>query len=178
MVNLYNDRIEICKKCELFNKITTQCKECGCLMSIKALIKSSNCPKNKWNSRIRNMAYFAELDFNNVVTQVVVLNDNVVGDSTFPESEHLGVEFLKSLYGQHTVWKQTSLTGEFRKYFATLGGIYNPAIDIFLARKPHNSWIFNPGTYQWEPPIQFPEDGNSYDWDEINLKWIKTDSKV
>lgn len=41
-------RLEICKNCEFFNKITTQCNQCGCIMSIKSLLPDAKCPKGKW----------------------------------------------------------------------------------------------------------------------------------
>jgi hypothetical protein len=132
----------------------------------------------KWKKKARNMAYFAELDFNNVVTQVVVVHDDVIGEATYPTSEEVGVAFLKSVYGQHTVWKQTSPTGEFRKFYAQLSGLYNPSIDAFVERKPYNSWVFSPYDFKWEAPIPMPEDDKSYQWDEPTLTWVVTQSKA
>ena len=177
MVSFYNERIEICKKCDSYNHITSQCKECGCFMILKAKLKNSSCPLKKWSRKARNMAYFAELDFDNVVKQIVVVNDDVIGENVFPESEKIGQDFLKSLYGQHTVWKQTSPNGEYRKGYAHMSGIYNPTLDVFLEKKPYNSWILNPQSLQWEAPLPMPNEDHSYEWDEISLSWKKTNSK-
>ena len=41
-------RMSICRECDRFIKITTQCKECGCIMSAKTKLEPSKCPLNKW----------------------------------------------------------------------------------------------------------------------------------
>jgi hypothetical protein len=82
------------------------------------------------------MAHFAQLDENNVVTQVIVVNNAVIQDLPFPESEPIGVEFCQSLYGADTVWKQTSYHANFRGTFARIGSVYDPVEDVFLG--PYN----------------------------------------
>jgi hypothetical protein len=67
------------------------------------------------------MAHFAQLDANNVVTQVIVVNNSVIQDLPFPESEPLGVAFCQSLFGIDTVWKQTSYNKSFRARYASIG---------------------------------------------------------
>ena len=78
------------------------------------------------------MAHFAQLDANNVVTEVIVINNAVVEDLPFPESEPLGVAFCQSLYGADTVWKQTSYNANFRGVYAGIGFTYNAALDQFV----------------------------------------------
>lgn len=41
-------RFNICVKCPNFEKTTTLCKECFCIMKIKCKLKSTKCPINKW----------------------------------------------------------------------------------------------------------------------------------
>jgi hypothetical protein len=41
-------RINICKECPRFISLTTQCKECGCVMKVKSTIKYAECPLKKW----------------------------------------------------------------------------------------------------------------------------------
>ena len=77
------------------------------------------------------MAHFAQLDANNVITQIVVVNNAVVEDLPFPESEPLGIAFCQSLYGAHTVWKQTSYNANFRKRYANIESKYDPVKDEF-----------------------------------------------
>lgn len=43
-------RMQICKQCPRFVRLTHQCKECGCIMNIKTKLKDASCPLNKWKS--------------------------------------------------------------------------------------------------------------------------------
>ena len=76
------------------------------------------------------MAHFARLE-NNIVQQVIVVNNEVLENKSFPESEPIGIAFCKSLYGADTNWLQTSYNGNFRGKFAGGGSIYDPELDEF-----------------------------------------------
>ena len=116
------------------------------------------------------MAHFAKLDENNIVTEVVVVHNDVA------TSESAGATFLNNMYGTSDTWKQTSyntfgnqhkLGGTpFRKNFAGVGFTYDASNDAFIAPKPYNSWTLNNTTYLWEAPITRPDDGQPYVWDE------------
>lgn len=41
-------RFEICKACPKLIKMTGQCKECGCFMSVKTKLTKAECPLHKW----------------------------------------------------------------------------------------------------------------------------------
>lgn len=41
-------RADICKKCDLYNKMIKTCDECGCFMPIKRKFRRFYCPLNKW----------------------------------------------------------------------------------------------------------------------------------
>jgi tRNA(Ile2) C34 agmatinyltransferase TiaS len=43
-----NRRMEICKACPFFIKITGQCSKCGCIMSQKTKLADAYCPVDKW----------------------------------------------------------------------------------------------------------------------------------
>ena len=77
------------------------------------------------------MAHFAKLDSNNIVTQVIVVNNEVLENKSFPESEPIGIAFCKSLYGEDTTWLQTSYNNNFRERFAGIGIYYDSVKDIF-----------------------------------------------
>lgn len=78
------------------------------------------------------MAHFAQLDADNIVTQVIVVNNDVLSDLPFPQSEPGGVKFCRSLYGEDTNWKQTSYNNNFRGQYAVVGGKYDPVADQFI----------------------------------------------
>lgn len=61
----------------------------------------------------------------------------------------------------------------FRKNFAGIGYTYDKDRDAFIPPKPHASWVLNETTCLWEPPIQYPNDGKDYVWDEITTSWVE-----
>jgi hypothetical protein len=77
------------------------------------------------------MAYFAKIE-NNFVTEVIVVNDEVVENKDFPESEPIGIAFCKSLYGEDTEWIQTSIDSTFRGKYASIGMPYNSTTGEFF----------------------------------------------
>lgn len=117
------------------------------------------------------MAHFAKIDSNNIVTEIVAVNNNVLLTADGTESELKGKQFLNGLLGQ-AEWVQTSFNASFRKNFAGLGHTYDSTRDAFVSPKPFNSWILNEDTCQWEAPVQHPIDGTVCEWDEENQEWI------
>ena len=51
------------------------------------------------------MAHFAQLDSNNVVTQVIVVGNKDTADANGVEKEHIGAAFCERLFGGN--WKQS-----------------------------------------------------------------------
>jgi hypothetical protein len=45
---LYTYRLDICDTCPSLIQLTQQCKECGCIMPLKAKLKDATCPLGKW----------------------------------------------------------------------------------------------------------------------------------
>lgn len=124
------------------------------------------------------MAHFAQLDQNNVVTQVIVVHNNELMDGT-DENEAKGIAFCQSLFGADTRWVQTSYNGNFRKNYAGIGFVYDAARDAFIAPKPqaNSSFVLDEATAQWVPPVPKPDDGKNYAWVEKNLNWIEVPEK-
>jgi hypothetical protein len=114
------------------------------------------------------MAHYAQLDANNVVTQVVVIDNKDTADASGVEKEHIGAAFCERLFGG--TWKQTSYNGNLRKNYAGIGYTYRSDIDAFVAPKPFASWILNANA-QWEAPVAMPTDGQMYSWDEATTSW-------
>ena len=76
------------------------------------------------------MAHFVQMN-NNSCGQVIVINNEVLENKAFPESEPIGIAFCKSIYGADTEWLQTSYNSNFRGTYAGSGMIYDPVLDIF-----------------------------------------------
>ena len=103
------------------------------------------------------MAYFAEIDATNTVTQVLVVGD---------DQEHRGQEFLADDLGLGGTWIQTT------KSTSGAGYTYDTEAGVFYPPQPYPSWTLD-ANYVWQPPV--PQiDG--YGWDEETVSWIQPDS--
>ncbi len=116
------------------------------------------------------MAHYAFLDDNYIVTEVIVGRD----ESNFDWEKHYG-----DIRGQ--LCKRTSYNtiggihkagGQpFRKNYAGIGFIYDPVRDAFYSQQPYPSWILNEQTCLWESPVPYPNDNNTYSWNEEQISW-------
>jgi len=133
------------------------------------------------------MAHFAKINENNEITEVVVVNNDVITDENGEEQESLGVEFLRNLNNEPSAnWKQTSYNTTanthvaggtpFRKNFAWVGGTYDSSRDAFIPPKTYPSWVLDETTCTWTAPVAKPAfDENNpayYTWDEENGQWV------
>ena len=57
----------------------------------------------------------------------------------------------------------------FRKNYAGVGYTYDPVRDAFYSPQPFESWTLNEESCLWEAPVAYPNDGNSYIWNEENF---------
>jgi len=120
------------------------------------------------------MAYFAELDKNNIVLRVIVGINEDIGDGESIYTSETG-----------TVWKKTDnntygnihLTDgiPFRKNYAKIGSIYDVTRDAFIPPKPFPSWVLDEDTCTWKAPIAQPESTDTvyYIWDESIVTWVE-----
>ncbi len=44
--SLYQDRLEVCKKCEML--LAGMCRCCGCYVELRAAIEKNRCPREHW----------------------------------------------------------------------------------------------------------------------------------
>ena len=127
------------------------------------------------------MAHFAQLDENNVVTQVIVVGNSDTADVNGVESENIGVAFCQSLLGAETNWKQTSYNANMRGNYAGIGMTFMTGVatlgvgstDVFMPEQPLASWTISTTEARWEAPLTEPTltdeqraAGSYYTWDE------------
>lgn len=117
------------------------------------------------------MAHFAKLNSKNKVEQVIVVHNNELLDDNNNEVEQQGIAFCQSLFGEDTVWKQTSYNGNLRKNFAGKGFTYDEDRDAFIAPQPFSKWVLNETTCRWEAPVAYPDDGEDYVWNDNRGEW-------
>ena len=132
------------------------------------------------------MAHFAQIDSDNIVTQVIVVDDSDAAKdasqswSTWNEAG--GIAFCRSLLGADTNWVQTSYNNNIRFRYAGVGMKYDSTNDVFYEQQPYTSWGLNTSTWEWDAPVALPDDAGvddvdnpteyvSYTWDEGSTSW-------
>ena len=119
------------------------------------------------------MAHYAQIDSNNIVTQVIVIDNKDTADANGVEKEYIGAAYCERLFGG--TWKQTSYNGNIRKNYAGIGYKYQSDIDAFVPPKPYASWTLDANA-QWQAPTAMPTDGGMYSWDEATTAWVLNDA--
>jgi len=117
------------------------------------------------------MAHYAQLDSNNVVTQVIVIDNKDTADANGVEKEYIGAALCERLFGG--TWKQTSYNGNLRKNYAGIGYTFDSTRDAFIPPKPYASWVLIEETCQWKAPVDMPTDDKKYSWNEETTSWIE-----
>lgn len=118
------------------------------------------------------MAHFAQIDSNNIVTQVIVIDQETLNTGH---------------WGSPASWIQTSYNtrggvhygpnGEpdggvaLRKNYAGIGYTYDPVRDAFIPPRPFESWTLDEDTCLWQSPVPMPQDGKLYAWNELTQSW-------
>lgn len=118
------------------------------------------------------MANFAEIDENNVVTRVLVTDNNDPnGDEGYQWLiDNLGGTWVKTSINTYAGVHALGGT-PLRKNYAGIGMSYDPIRDAFIPQKPFASWSLNEETCLWEAPISRPIDDKEYRWNEETISW-------
>jgi hypothetical protein len=110
-----------------------------------------------------DMAHYAFLDSNNVVTGVIVGKNE--GEDGIDWEQWYG-----DFRGQ--VCKRTSYNNNIRKNYAGIGYTYREDIDAFVPPQPYASWTLD-SNVKWQPPVAMPTDGKMYSWSEETQAWVE-----
>jgi hypothetical protein len=114
------------------------------------------------------MSHFAQIDGNNIVTQVLVIEQDVVDTGLFGEPS----SFIQTSY--NTQGGVHKLGGTpLRKNYAGIGYTYDKNRDAFIPPKPFNSWVLNESTCLYDAPTPMPTDDKRYSWDENTTSWVE-----
>ena len=114
------------------------------------------------------MSHFAQIDGNNIVTQVLVIEQDVVNTGLFGEPS----SFVQTSYNTHGGVHTLGGT-PLRKNYAGIGYTYDSGRDAFIPPKPYNSWVLNETTCQYDAPVAMPTDGKVYTWNEETVNWVE-----
>tara|TARA_Y100001949_G_scaffold91231_1_gene77100 strand:+ start:357 stop:770 length:414 start_codon:yes stop_codon:yes gene_type:complete len=125
------------------------------------------------------MAHFARINADNIVVQKVVVSNDDITDENGVEQESLGQAFLRKVFNNDDVWKQTSYNRNFRVNYAGKGMVYDEGRDMFYYPTcQFPNWILNYEDGQWHPPVPIPDDETEdkrYIWNIEENNWVPLD---
>jgi hypothetical protein len=128
------------------------------------------------------MSHFCKLDENNVVTFVTVgrqEDDGLEAELTARTGDVYKQTSYNTRGGVHYD-PETGLPSEdqskaLRFNYAGIGFTFDPdkgTDGAFIPPKPFESWVLDEGTCLWVAPLPYPEDGETYTWDEDAGDWV------
>lgn len=129
------------------------------------------------------MAHYAWIDENNIVINVTTGVDEDVIEENIGGSTEAWEDFYTQAINQHGIYvKRTSYNSyggvhksggtPFRKNYAGIGFTYDVERDAFIPQKPYDSWLLDENTCLWKSPVEYPNDGLKYTWDENTKNWV------
>ena len=111
------------------------------------------------------MSYYAKVVDGKVINVIVAEDDFF---NTFVDtSPGQWIQTSYNTFGGTNIQDGTPLRGN----YAGIGFTYDEKNDVFYEPQPYPSWTLNENTWLWESPVPYPEDGNSYIWDESTKNW-------
>ena len=125
------------------------------------------------------MAHFAQIDENNIVTRVLVIEQDVIDTGEFGDpatwvqasyNTRAGV-----YYTPNTSTKDPDQSKAFRKHYPGVGFKYDETRDAFIPPQPFPSWILDEDTCLWQAPVPIPPSSGEneiHEWDEDSQSWI------
>jgi hypothetical protein len=134
------------------------------------------------------MAHYAQLDSNNVVVTVFVGRDenDLAEGVTDWETYYAppGFTVKRTSYNTYGAVHYTDgvesadQSKAFRFNYASIGYTYDSGRDAFIPPQPFESWLLNEESCLWAAPVERPNDGGMYDWDEDSLSWFKVEEPI
>ena len=120
------------------------------------------------------MAHFAEVDENNLVTRVLVIEQDMVDTGNWGTPSSWVQTSYNTHGGKHYDQDGVEDSGVALRYnYAGRGYTYDRDRDAFIAPKPYPYWLLVESTCQWEAPVARPDDDKRYAWDEDITNWVE-----
>lgn len=118
------------------------------------------------------MAHYAVLNMNNVVTEIIVgKNENDTNTNWELYYQNIKTQICKRTSYNTLGGVHKNGGTPFRKNYASIGYTYDEIRDAFIPPKPYESWILNEDSCLWEAPVEYPNDGEKYNWNEETQTW-------
>lgn len=100
------------------------------------------------------MIRFAQINNNNMVTNITVMEESVADQAP---------QIFSSVEGEWIRVEEGTLV--------SVNGYWSPEQNKFYGRQLFPSWSLNQETLIWEAPTPMPTDGKHYGWVEDDLNW-------
>jgi len=127
------------------------------------------------------MAHYALLNYQNIVTKVCTgKNEDETDTNIELVYQHMFGQLCKRTsyntrggvhYDPVTNEPSADQSKAFRKNYAGVGYTYDHSRDAFIPPKPFDSWVLNETSCLWEAPVEYPDDGERYTWNEDTTSW-------
>jgi hypothetical protein len=127
------------------------------------------------------MAHYALLNYQNIVTKVCTgKNEDETDTNIELVYQHMFGQLCKRTsyntrggvhYDPVTNEPSADQSKAFRKNYAGVGYTYDHSRDAFIPPKPYDSWVLNETSCLWEAPVEYPDDGERYTWNEDTTSW-------
>lgn len=123
------------------------------------------------------------------INDLSLLPDGVRFVPQFPAVEGLSVDFIEEAVGSPPFFvkgshsKNAVFYGSCAEVKTLPEGVeeisesvYKEAYRRSRYNVPHREgWVFDENNMVWVPPVPYPEDGLTYEWNEENLTWVKSE---
>jgi len=122
-----------------------------------------------------DMAHYAFLDSNNVVTEVIPGKNEGEDGIDWEQwyGDFRGQVCKRTSY--NTIGNVHSNGGTpYRGNYAGIGYTYRSDIDAFVSPQPFPSWTLDSNVV-WQPPVARPIDG-MYSWNEESQTWVEVNA--
>jgi hypothetical protein len=120
------------------------------------------------------MSYFAQLDENDNVLNIVVLEKSDAESGQHGDPRLLIETDPRTFFGIHFGENGEPDNGTpLRGNYAIIGGKYDRVHDVFYNTQPYPSWTISAPTWRWTPPVEKPQRSEMFVnvWNESTLSW-------
>lgn len=109
---------------------------------------------------------FPDIDVNNLPSDFAIFERvSAPALGVYEKNQYCRYELVDGVYKD--VWYCEQLTDQEKI------DKQNLVKQLWASANGPSSWIFNETTCQYDPPIQYPNDGKNYNWDETVVNWVE-----
>jgi|688.fasta_scaffold01402_39 hypothetical protein len=113
------------------------------------------------------MGFYAKISQDSIVENILYVD---------PDSDEHAAIYLEQVLGLEGPWVDARPAPNSLNH-ANIGYTFIEDLNIFMPPKRFNSWVLRQHpeslNYYWRAPVDSPDDGKYYEWDEDSLGWVE-----